>query len=218
MELRLEIKLASVEELSTIAKALIGLQVGEVKPAPRTAPVVKVQLTEVPENVEHTEEEMIEVESPYTAHPSEEVKEAPAAKPKPVNSKQTAAEAKAAKKAQEEADRADRVARLKAQMETSKGPGTEALDKRAAQPIQDPAVEPVEAIVEEIKQLGDALMAFNGVPLEAKQKLTAEVMAKVGVPQGVRPTQLQQPMLGQFRDLYKASVNATVNPVMGGLV
>ena len=215
MELRLEIKLASVEELATVAKALTGLQVSEVAPSKepkRAAPAVKVV-----EEVTETEEEMIDVPSPYTAHPSE-VKETPApAKPKPAASnKVIAAEAKAAKKAQEEADRADRVARLKASMEANKEIANQALTKN----VQDtsPAVEPIEAIVEEIKQLGDKLMGFTGVPLEAKQKLTAEIMAKVGVPTGVRPTQLQQPMLGQFRDMYKASVNATVNPVMGGLV
>lgn len=208
MELRLEIKLASVEELATVAKALTGLQVGEAKLA--TAP------TEPEQNPES--EEMIEVESPYTAHPSE-VKEAPAKKPAPA--KETAAQAKLAKKAQEEAERAERVARLKAQMETNKNVAGEALAKRAETAIaQDntQAVEPIEAIAGEIKQLGDTLMGFTGVDLEAKQKLTAQVMAKVGVPQGVRPTQLQQPMLGQFRDAYKAMVNSVVNPVMGGLV
>lgn len=218
MELRLEIKLASVEELSIIAKALTGLQVSEVAPkeAKRAATTVKVV-----EEVTETEDEMIEVESPYA--PSEPTPGATPAKPKPASNKATAAEAKAAKKAQEDADRADRVQRLKDQMELSKGPATQALATRAENlqaNAQDnyPKVEPVESIVEEIKQLGDRLMSYQGVALEAKQQLTAQVMAKVGVPTGVRPTQLQQPMLGQFRDMYKAAVEGATNPVMGGLV
>jgi hypothetical protein len=224
MELRLEIKLASVEELSTIAKALAGLQVGEVKPTvePLREPYAKraaALSAAVEELTEPESDEMIEVESPYTAHPSE-TKEAPApaAKPKPASNKATAAEAKLAKKAQEEAERAERVAKLKANMEAQKDIGAQALTQRAENVQNTTQPEPVESIVEEIKQLGDALMSFTGVDLDGKKGLTAQVMAKVGVPAGVRPTQLQQPMLGQFRDAYKAMVNSVVNPVMGGLV
>ena len=60
-------------------------------------------------------------------------------------------------------------------------------------------------------------MGFQGMPLEAKQKLTGDIITKLGV-QGVRPTQLQQPLLGQFRDMYRSAVNSVINPVMGGLV
>lgn len=236
MELRLEIKLASVEELSTVAAALAGLQVGDATPASVSAraiaPKVRTTVTHELDNEVIGVDEMIEVESPFTAAApaSEGRKEAPADKPAAPAAKvkaPTAAEKKAqekeAKKAKEDAERADRVQRLKDQMEAQKGPATQALDNRAAnlanaaQESHHP-VEPVESIVEEIKQLGDKLMAFTGVDLPAKQKLTADIMLKVGVPAGVRPTQLQQPMLGQFRDLYRSSVNNTVNPVMGGLV
>lgn len=218
MELRLEIKLASVEELSTIAKALAGLQVTEAKPTrepyARTATVSAVE--EVHEANEATGDDgMIEVESPFTAHPSE-VKATPEPKAKAPTAAEKKAAEKASKKAQEEADRQDRIDRLKASMEANKEIAGQALTKAA--PDSSHAVEPVESIVEEIKQLGDRLMAYSGVALEAKQQLTAQVMAKVGVPSGVRPTQLQQPMLGQFRDMYKAAVEGATNPVMGGLV
>ena len=229
MELRLEIKLASVEELSTIAKALAGLQVGEAKPMPTATEVREVYAKRAIVNTQEqfeqaegteTEEEMIEVESPYTAHPSETPADPTPAAPKPRARGASAADAKAAKKAQEEAERAERVAKLKAKMEADKLLADQALVNRNT--VTDPGptqqVEPVELIAEEIKQLGDKLMAFNGVDLQTKQKLTGEVMAKVGVPQGIRPTQLQQPMLGQFRDAYRAMVNSVVNPVMGGLV
>ena len=217
MELRLEIKLASVEELATVAKALTGLQVSEVAPkeTKRAATATKHIVEECVEATE-TAEEMIEVESPFTAHPSE-VKATPEPKAKAPTAAEKKAAEKAAKKAQEEADRADRVARLKAQMEANKEVANQALSNN---PPATPTTqeEPAEAIVEEIKQLGDRLMSYSGVALEAKQQLTAQVMAKVGVPQGVRPTQLQQPMLGQFRDMYKAAVEGATNPVMGGLV
>lgn len=225
MELRLEIKLASVEELAGVAKALNGLHVGEVKPATRTTTKTVVKET-VEESEPATEEEYEEVPSPFSATAGQPVKEEPKAEAKPAaaSKKQTAAEAKAAKKAHEEAERAERVARLKASMEANKEIADQALSKSndtretatvGAGAIQE---EPVEAIVNEIKSLGDQLMAFTGMTIEAKQALTAQVMAKVGVPQGVRPTQLQQPMLGQFRDMYRAAVSSVVNPVMGGLV
>ena len=114
MELRLEIKLASVEELSTIAKALTGLQVSEgapVKETKRAAPTVKHIVEECHAATDAAaEEEMIDVESPFA--PAEPAKETP--KPKAASAKVSAAEAKAVKKAQEDAERADRVARLKA--------------------------------------------------------------------------------------------------------
>jgi len=220
MELRLEIKLASVEELSTIAKALKGLHVGSDEVAApkvtQAAPKLSVAVA-VEEVVEEESDGMIDVESPYTAHPSE-VK-TPAA---PKEKAPSAAEKKAAKKAQDEADRADRVARLKASMEENKKVADQALANNPVPPvIPQSGIKPeetAESITEEIKSLGDKLMSFSGIPLEAKQKLTADIMSRVGVPQGVRPTQLQQPMLGQFRDMYRSAVEATVNPVMGGLV
>lgn len=221
MELRLEIKLASVEELAGVAKALSGLQVGEVKPAKPAKPAIVTTQEQFEETEGTGEDEMEEVPSPFTAHPPEETPApAPTVKAKAASTKQTAAEAKAAKKAQEEADRKERVERLKASMEQNKEIADEALARRSAlnTPTTTLQEEPIESIVNEIKALGDQLMGFTGMALEAKQKLTSEVMAKVGVPAGVRPTQLQQPMLGQFRDLYRSSVQASVNPVMGGLV
>lgn len=217
MELRLEIKLASVEELSTIAKALKGLHVGSDEVAAPKVTQAAPKLSVAVEEVEEESDGMIDVESPYTAHPSE-VK-TPAA---PKEKAPSAAEKKAAKKAQDEADRADRVARLKASMEENKKVAAQALANNPVPPVIPQSVttpeETAESITEEIKSLGDKLMSFSGVPLEAKQKLTADIMSRVGVPQGVRPTQLQQPMLGQFRDMYRSAVEATVNPVMGGLV
>lgn len=225
MELRLEIKLASVEELAGVAKALSGLQVSEAKPTRepygRTATISAVEAVHEA-NEEAGDDGMIEVESPFAKTTPAPAPAAP--KGKAPTAAEKKAQEKADKKAKEDAERADRIARLKESMEQNKGIADQALDKNT-EPApqhdgQDNSLksEPVESIVEEIKQLGDKLMGFTGVPLEAKQKLTADIMLKVGVPQGVRPTQLQQPMLGQFRDMYKASVNATVNPVMGGLV
>lgn len=219
MELRLEIKLASVEELAVVAQALSGLQVSEGSPAPKVNRTATVKLAE---ETETGDDGMIEVESPFAGQQGSDPAPTTAAKVKAPTAAEKKAQDKIDKKAKEDAERADRVQRLKDQMDSQKNPATQALDNRAAN-LQTAAqntsqVEPVESIVEEIKQLGDKLMAFTGVPLEAKQKLTAEIMAKVGVPTGVRPTQLQQPMLGHFRDLYRSAVNATVNPVMGGLV
>lgn len=233
MELRLEIKLASVEELATVAKALTGLQVAEVKPAKVTAPKhtasIEAGKVSLAVEVEETtgEDEMEEVPSPFVAHPSEVKDPTPAPAATKTSKAPSAAEKKAQdkaeKKAKEDAERQDRIDRLKAQMEAQKEIGNQALDNRAANLTASGNVnltpeEPIESIVEEIKVLGDTLMAFNGVDLDGKKNLTAQVMTKVGVPAGVRPTQLQQPMLGQFRDAYKAMVNSVVNPVMGGLV
>ena len=209
MELRLEIKLASVEELATVARALSGLTVGDVNEA-------KVNVAQVFEEFEAADDEMEEVESPYKAHPSE-VKETPAPKAPAKSKAQTAAEKKAEKKAQEEADKANRIAQLKAGMEAQKNIGTQALDNRAQVNNVQPE-EPTEAIVAEITALGDKLMAFQGMAIEAKQQLTAQIMQKVGVPQGKRPSQCEQPVLGNFRNEYRAAVNSIVNPVMGGLV
>ena len=144
---------------------------------------------------------------------SDEDRPAPATKTKA----QTAAEKKAEKKAQEEADKANRIAQLKAGMEAQKNIGTQALDNRA-QVNNVQTEEPTEAIVAEITALGDKLMAFQGMAIEAKQQLTAQIMQKVGVPQGKRPSQCEQPVLGNFRNEYRAAVNSIVNPVMGGLV
>jgi hypothetical protein len=228
MELRLEIKLASVEELAGVAKALSGLQVGEVKPAVTAKDIANRAIGHISKQVatsiveETTNDEvvgddgMIEVESKYAAQSSAKETPAPSNKVKAPTAAEKKSQEKADKKAKEDAERADRIARLKESMEANKGIAEQALAKN--EPDSSHAVEPVESIVEEIKQLGDKLMGFTGITLEAKQDLTSKIMLKVGVPQGVRPTQLQQPMLGQFRDMYKASVNATVNPVMGGLV
>jgi len=225
MELRLEIKLASVEELATVASALAGLQVADTTAAPEARSTRSMRST-----VTHEldTDNMIDVESPFTDTPPESETNDPTPPPTPnpapapkTGKAPTAAEKKAQKKAQEDADRADRIARLKETMDSQKAIGTQALDNRAANLTASANLTPeesIESIVEEIKVLGDTLMAFNGVDLDGKKALTAQVMTKVGVPAGVRPTQLQQPMLGQFRDAYKAMVNSVVNPVMGGLV
>lgn len=224
MELRLEIKLASVEELATVASALAGLQVADTTAAPEARSTRSMRSTVTREL---DTDNMIDVESPFTDTPPESETNDPTPPPTPnpapapkTGKAPTAAEKKAQKKAQEDADRADRIARLKETMDSQKAIGTQALDNRAANTqAQTPVdVESPEAIIEEIKQLGDAFMAFNGVTLEVKKQVTADVMTRVGVPTGVRPTQLQQPMLGTFRDAYKAAVNSVINPVMGGLV
>lgn len=213
MKVSLEISFANVDELSQVAAALkdikgISFESSEevvtpkATPAPTTAEVVQVNV--VPKATTPATEPTPAME--------EKVKED---KPKAL----TAAEKKALKKEQEEAEKAERIARLKAQMAQTEAatPATPATP--AVQPApavaqgEDPA-----AIAEEIKQLGDTLLAFQGMPHEQKQALTAQVMQQVGVPAGVRPSQLQQPMLGQFRDTYRAAVNSVVNPVMGGLV
>lgn len=215
MELKLEIKLASTEELASIAKALSGMTV--TSSADRQ--VGTTTAVSQPENKEEVEEseEMEEVESPFTAQPSEVKAD------KPAPAKTTAADKKAQKEAEKEAkklkdeqDKADRIARLKADMEKQQAQVANTPPANNTQ-VQDIKEEPNEAIVAEIQALGDALMGFQGMPLEAKQKLTGDIITKLGV-QGVRPTQLQQPLLGQFRDMYRSAVNSVVNPVMGGLV
>ena len=201
MELKLEIKLASTEELASIAKALSGITSVDTAPA-----------------CDNDSDEMEDVPSPYTAHPSE-VKTAPVTAP----AKTTAADKKAQKEAEKEAkklkdeqEKADRIARLKADMEKQQAQVANTTPAINTQ-VKDVQQEPNEAIVAEIQALGDTLMGFQGMPLEAKQKLTGDIITKLGV-QGVRPTQLQQPLLGQFRDMYRSAVNSVVNPVMGGLV
>lgn len=217
MELKLEIKLASTEELASIAKALSGMTVTSSADRQVGTTTTAVSQSQNKEEVEESEE-MEEVESPFTAHPSE-VRTAPA----PTPAKTTAADKKAqkeaekeAKKLKEEQDKADRIARLKADMEKQQAQVANTTPAVNTQ-VQDVKQEPNEDIVAEIQALGDTLMGFQGMPLEAKQKLTGDIIAKLGV-QGVRPTQLQQPLLGQFRDMYRSAVNSVVNPVMGGLV
>lgn len=216
MELKLEIKLASTEELANIAKALSGMTVTSSADR-QVGTTTAVSQFQNKEEVEESEE-MEDVPSPYTAHPSE-VKTAPA----PTPAKTTAADKKAQKEAEKEAkklkdeqDKADRIARLKADMEKQQAQVANTPPAANTQ-VQDIKEEPNEAIVAEIQALGDALMGFQGMPLEAKQKLTGDIITKLGV-QGVRPTQLQQPLLGQFRDMYRSAVNSVINPVMGGLV
>lgn len=200
MELKLEIKLASTEELASIAKALSGIASVD------TAPVCG-----------NDSEEMEEVESPFTAQPSEvKVEKSAPAKSTAADKKAQKEAEKEAKKLKDEQDKADRIARLKADMEKQQAQVASTTPAVNTQ-VQDVKEEPNEAIVAEIQALGDTLMGFQGMPLEAKQKLTGDIIAKLGV-QGVRPTQLQQPLLGQFRDMYRSAVNSVVNPVMGGLV
>lgn len=211
MELKLEIKFASVEELATVAKALTGLKVEGVpsKVSPAVNPILAAA----------TEQAVAQVEK---VNPSNSANTIAAAEPKLTAAEKKAAE-KAAKKEQEEAEKADRIARLKAQMEQpdNKAIADAALERSRTgntPSVNQEVEESAQSIAEEIKALGDKLMAYTGIPLEAKQQLTGQVMTRVGVPQGVRPSQLEQPMLGQFRDEYRSAVESVMNPVMGGLV
>lgn len=214
MELKLEIKLASTEELASIAKALSGITSVDTE----DRQVGMSPILSQPYGQSNDSDEMEDVPSPYTAHPSEVKAEKPApAKATTAADKKAQKEAeKEAKKLKEEQDKADRIARLKSDMEKQQAQVANTTPATNTQ-VQDVRQEPNEAIVAEIQALGDTLMGFQGMPLEAKQKLTGDIIAKLGV-QGVRPTQLQQPLLGQFRDMYRSAVNSVVNPVMGGLV
>lgn len=221
MELKLEIKLASTEELASIAKALSGMTVTSSADRQVGMSPALIQPYGKEEGVVEESEEMEEVESPFTAHPSEVKAEKSA--PAKATTATTAADKKAQKEAEKEAkklkdeqDKADRIARLKADMEKQQAQVANTTPATNTQ-VQEAQQESNEAIVAEIQALGDTLMGFQGMPLEAKQKLTGDIIAKLGV-QGVRPTQLQQPLLGQFRDMYRSAVNSVVNPVMGGLV
>ena len=209
MKVSLEISFANVDELSQVAAALKGIKGISFESSEE---VVTPKATPAPT----TTAEVFQVNvAPKATTPATEPTPAKEVKPKAL----TAAEKKALKKEQEEAEKAERIARLKAQMAQTEAatpatPTTPAVQTApAVAQGEDPA-----AIAEEIKQLGDTLLAFQGMPHEQKQALTAQVMQQVGVPAGVRPSQLQQPMLGQFRDTYRAAVNSVVNPVMGGLV
>lgn len=197
--MKLVITLASVAELAEVATKLESMHVQS-----KAQPTSKVADTPTPSPV-------VEKAPPTSATPK----------------KLTAAEKKALKKAQDEQEKADRIERLKAQMGNAPAvaetmppqqPQQQAPAQQYAQPAANIASEDPNAIVEEIRQLGDKLNSFQGMPIEQKQQVTGEIMASINAPQGVRPTQLQEPLLSAFRDAYKIKVDSIVNPLMGGLV
>lgn len=199
MELKLEIKFANKEELKSVAEALLGLQLSP--------------------SVSHSDysdtdaDEMEEVESPFK--PQSLVEEPQ--KDKPLTAKQIKAakdaEKKALKEAKEkEAQDAKEAQRVAVEEEKKRILASAPQETAPAENVAHP-------VYEEILQLSDKLMAFQGIAHTDKQAIVNACIAQVQGPKGVRPSTYPVALAVPFKQALEAQVNALYsNPPMSGLV
>jgi len=204
MELKLEIKFASKEELVSVAKALSNLH--------------DVDTDEV--ETSDSGDEYEEVESPFK--PQSLVPEAPV-KENALTKKETQA-LKAKEKADLKAAKEKQDAELKETqrlaVEAEKKRILESASQAAPQAPQHTApANQASNVYEEIKALGDKLLGIQGMPIQDKQAIINSCIARVNGPQGVAPSTYPLELAIPFKQFLEQEVNALFsNPPMQGLV
>jgi hypothetical protein len=195
MKLKLEIEFANKEELVSVAQALAGLNSSTFEPS------------------ESQEEEYEEVESPFK--PESLV---PSEAPKAKDLKAQKEAEKAALKAQKEAEKAALKAQKDAEEAQKKEAARIAMEEEKKRILAAQPEQPSTNVYEEIKALGDKLMAIP-MPIEQKQAIINSCIARVNGPQGVPPSQYPLNLAAPFKDLLAQEVNALMNnKPMTGLV